>query len=107
MSILHPLLIALAGLAVGIPVLLHLLMRRRPRHQLFPTTRFLQKSRLATQRKLQLRHWFLLVMRCVIIAVVGLAMSRAQIFSADVGQWLVMIGSGILFSVVNRVAPAT
>jgi len=104
MSILHPTLMVLAGLAIGIPIVLHLLMRRRPRHRVFPALRFLQKRRITNQRKLQLRHWLLLAMRCAAIAAVGLAMSRAKIASAVAGQWLVAMGAALLFAVVAALA---
>ena len=47
----------LAGSALVIlPVILHLIMRQKPKLLEFPALRFLQKRHDANQRRLQLRH---------------------------------------------------
>ena len=48
------------GAFVAIPVVLHLIMRQKPRPLVFPALRFIQQRRIANQRRLQLRHWMLL-----------------------------------------------
>jgi hypothetical protein len=76
----HPLL--LGGLIlVGIPVLLHLIMRQKPKHMVFPALRFLMVRHRATQRKLQLRHLLLLALRMALIAAMCLALARPKIFT--------------------------
>src|SRR5260370_17917288 len=76
----HPLL--LGGLvAVGLPVLLHLLMRQKPKHLLFPAFRFLQKRAKTNQRKIRLRHLILLLLRMLLIALIILALARPRMFS--------------------------
>src|ERR671936_436178 len=80
MSFVHPLL--LGGLLfVGVPVLLHLIMRQKPKHLLFPAVRFLLARHRTNQRKLQLRHLLLLAMRMLLIAFACLALARPRIFS--------------------------
>src|ERR1700682_1825675 len=80
MSFVHPLL--LGGLIlVGIPVLLHLVMRQKPKHLLFPAMRFLLQRHRTNQRKLQLRHLLLLALRMLLISLVCLALARPKIFS--------------------------
>jgi hypothetical protein len=80
MTFVHPLL--LGGLVlVGIPVLLHLIMRQKPKHLLFPAVRFLLQKQRVNQRKLQLRHLLLLAMRMLLIAAVCLALARPKIYS--------------------------
>src|SRR5581483_10294622 len=80
MSFVHPLL--LGGLVfVGVPVLLHLLMRQKPKHLLFPAVRFLLKRQRTNQRKLQLRHLLLLALRMLLLAVICLALARPKIAS--------------------------
>jgi hypothetical protein len=80
MTFVHPLL--LAGLVlVGIPILLHLIMRQKPRHLFFPAVRFLIQRQRVNQRKLQLRHLLLLAMRIMLLAAVCLALARPKIFS--------------------------
>jgi hypothetical protein len=63
----HPLLIVGAVL-VGLPVVLHLLMKREPKRLLFPAVRFLQQKRKINQRKMRLRHLLLLLLRMLLIA---------------------------------------
>ena len=57
------------GLLIGIPILLHLMMRQQPKHLLFPAVRFLKKRRESNQRTLQLRHWILLLLRCGVLEI--------------------------------------
>lgn len=80
MTFIHPLL--LGGLIlIGVPILLHLIMRQKPRHLLFPAVRFLLKRHQSNQRKLQLRHLLLLLMRMLLIACVCIALARPRVFS--------------------------
>jgi hypothetical protein len=80
MTFVHPLL--LAGLAlVGIPVLIHLIMRQQPKHLFFPALRFLLQQQRTNQRKLRLRHLLLLALRILLIAAISLALARPKIFS--------------------------
>jgi hypothetical protein len=80
MTFLFPVL--LGGLALaGIPVLLHLIMRQKPKHLLFPAFRFLLQRHRTNQRKLRLRHLLLLALRIGLIAFLCLALTRPKIFS--------------------------
>src|SRR5690348_5246978 len=63
----HPILIAGAAL-VGLPVLLHLIMKQEPKRLLFPAFRFLKQRLKTNQRKLRLRHLLLLALRVLLIA---------------------------------------
>src|SRR5262249_23695136 len=84
MTFIHPLL--LGGLAaVGVPILLHLLMRQKPKHVLFPAFRFLQQRAKTNQRKLRLRHLILLALRMFLLALICLALARPRMFSDRVG----------------------
>src|SRR4030088_2359514 len=80
MSFVHPLLLG-GLLLVGIPVLLHLIMRQKPKHLLFPAFRFLLQRHRTNQRKLQLRHLLLLALRMLLIAAICLALARPKLFS--------------------------
>ena len=51
MTFLNPLLLAGAAL-VALPIVLHLIMRRKPRHLEFPALRFLEAKRETNQRRL-------------------------------------------------------
>lgn len=79
-TFLHP--IVLAGLVVlAVPVVLHLIMRQRPKRLPFPAVRFLRLSHRATQRRLRLRHLLLLALRLLLIAAVCLALAAPQVYS--------------------------
>ena len=55
--------ILLTGAAlVGLPVLLHLIMRQEPKRLPFPAFRFLKQQRQINQRKIRLRHLLLLLL---------------------------------------------
>lgn len=79
----------LAGAAlVAIPVVLHLMMRQRPKQVIFPALRFIHQRRLANQKQLQLRHWLLLALRCAAIGVFAFALARPSVASGVFASWL-------------------
>lgn len=63
----HPILLVGAAL-VGLPILLHLIMKQEPRRLPFPAFRFLKQRLKTNQRKLRLRHFILLALRMLLIA---------------------------------------
>jgi hypothetical protein len=67
--------ILLTGAAlIGVPILLHLIMRQEPKKLPFPAFRFLKMKRRINQRKMRLRHFILLAMRMFLIALICLAL---------------------------------
>lgn len=74
MTPVHPLLLG-GLLLVGIPVLLHLIMRQKPKRLQFPAFRFLVQRHHSNQRKLRLRHLLLLLLRMLLIAVFCMALA--------------------------------
>jgi hypothetical protein len=97
----------LAGaLFVAVPVVLHLLMRQRPKPMVFPALRFIQQRREANSRRLQLRHWVLLALRCAAIGVLAVALARPSVASAAVGNWLVVGLLATVFLAVGGLAGA-
>ena len=82
MSLVHPALLAGLGLAV-IPILLHLLLRAKPKRLLFPALRLIQQSRRQNVRRMQLRHLWLLLLRVLVIALIVLALSRPSLPAAN------------------------
>jgi hypothetical protein len=69
----------LAGLVVtGVPLLLHLIMRRKPKRQPFPAFRYLVKRHRTNQRRLRLRHLLLLALRVGLILLICLALARPR-----------------------------
>src|SRR5437763_12992755 len=69
----HPILFLGAAL-VGLPILLHLIMKQEPRRLPFPAFRFLKQKLKTNQRKLRLRHFILLALRMLLIALFCLAL---------------------------------
>jgi hypothetical protein len=77
MSFVFPVL--LGGLIViSVPVLLHLIMRQKPKTLLFPAFRFLLKRHRTNLTKLRLRHLLLLVLRVLLITLICLAVTRPR-----------------------------
>ncbi len=81
-SLLHAGLAAGAALA-AIPVILHLILRQKPRHEMFPALRLIRQKHRVNLRKLRLRHWLLLAMRMLLIALMALALARPSIHGAS------------------------
>jgi hypothetical protein len=55
---------------------LHLVMRRQARELTFPALRFVQQRRDSNRRRMRLRHWVLLALRCALVAGVAVALAR-------------------------------
>src|SRR5205814_7308876 len=77
----HALLLAGAAL-VGLPILLHLIMKQEPKRLTFPAFRFLRQQLKTNQRKLRLRHFILLALRMLLIALFCLALYQPS-FKSD------------------------
>ncbi|MDZ4818511.1 MAG: BatA domain-containing protein [Planctomycetota bacterium] len=82
LTFLTPLILGGAAL-VAVPVVLHLIMRRQPKHLMFPALRFIQKREEANRRRLKLRHILLLLLRCLAILLLAFALSRPSLKSAS------------------------
>lgn len=68
---------ALAGaLAVAIPIIIHLLNRRRFKVLDWAAMQFLLAAMRKNRRRIQFEQWILLATRCVLIALAGLALAR-------------------------------
>ncbi|MGE3109515.1 MAG: BatA domain-containing protein [Phycisphaerales bacterium] len=76
MSFLH-LQLALAGFAcVAIPIIIHLLMRRRRKPIMWGAMRFLLEAYRKQRRKLMIEKWLLLLTRCLLVAAIAGAVAR-------------------------------
>ncbi len=78
MGFLSPMLLAGAAL-VAVPIVLHLVMRRQSREVMFPALRFVQQRRESNRRRMQLRHWLLLALRCLLVAGLAAALARPTV----------------------------
>ena len=84
LSFLSPLL--LGGMAlVAVPLVLHLIMRRKPVKREFPAMRFLRQKAVANRRRLRLSHLFLLLLRMAALSLLALALARPVLRGAG---WL-------------------
>ncbi len=77
----------LFGLAlVGVPLLLHLLARRRLRPVPFSTLTFLEKIQISRTKKLRLRQWLLLLLRTLAVLFLALAFLRPAVRGLAAGS---------------------
>jgi hypothetical protein len=76
----------LAGLVLaGLPVLLHLMLRQKPRVLSFPAFRFLKQRHVSNTRRLRLQHLLLLLLRIALIALLCLALARPLVNLSGLG----------------------
>src|ERR1700761_7465285 len=76
----HPILLIGAAL-VGLPIILHLIMKQEPKRLPFPAFRFLKQKQKTNQRKLRLRHFILLALRMLLIALFSLTLYQPTLLS--------------------------
>jgi hypothetical protein len=82
MTWLHPAL--LFGFAVvAAPVLLHLLMRQKPKKLVFPALRLVEQRKRETSRRFRLRHLWLLILRMAALAALVAAVARPTLPAAN------------------------
>lgn len=68
--------VLLGTLLVAVPVIIHLVMRKKPKLLMFPALELLQQRRKTNLRKLRLRHLLLLLLRILLVALAALALAR-------------------------------
>src|SRR6266404_5622647 len=67
----------LAGLtALAVPVLIHLLLKRKKKRLRFSTLQFFLKQDEQSSQRRKLRHWLLLLMRLLLFTLLVLAFAR-------------------------------
>ncbi|MHC4878091.1 MAG: BatA domain-containing protein [Planctomycetota bacterium] len=99
MSLLNPALIY--GLALAaVPIILHLMMRTKPKRVVFPALRLIQNRRRQNVRRIRLRHLWLLLLRTLVIAVIVAALLRPSLpaanYSLTTAEWLTLLGIGLV-----------
>ncbi|MGF1669058.1 MAG: BatA domain-containing protein, partial [Balneolaceae bacterium] len=75
MSFLNPLFL-IALISVGIPLLIYLLNLRKPRKVLFSTLAFFDILKSTSLKRIKIKRWLLLAVRCAAIIMLVLAASR-------------------------------
>jgi hypothetical protein len=76
---LNPILLYLGIGAVSVPIIIHLLNRRRFQRVVWAAMRFIRVSVEQNQRRLQIEDLILLLLRCLLVLLLGLALSRPVI----------------------------
>ena len=67
----------LAGvMLLTLPILIHLVKRHRTNGIKFPSLMFLERIPLREKRRLEIRNWMLLLLRCLLLLLVVLAFAR-------------------------------
>lgn len=110
MSFIHPLLGWFALLGV-IPVILHLLLRAKPKKLMFPALRLIQNRKRQNVQRMRLKHFWLMLLRVAVITILVLAIARPRI--PPVNYWptgrewitlavIVLAAIGIWFGVTLR-----
>jgi hypothetical protein len=97
MSLINPALLYGLGL-VAVPLLLHLLMKAKPKKLLFPALQLIQKRRMQNTRRLRLRHLWLLLLRMLVLGALIAALTRPSLPAAEYSpsrrEWLTMAAIG-------------
>ena len=96
MSLLHPALIYGLGLA-ALPVVLHFLMKQKPKRIIFPALKLIQSRQKQNSRRLRLRHLWLLLLRMGVLALLVFALTRPSLPPANYSL------SGIEWSVLSAI----
>ena len=84
MTWLHPALLFGLGV-VAVPVLLHFLMRQKPKKLVFPALRLVQQQRRSNAKRFRLRHLWLLLLRIATLAAIVFAIARPTLPAANYG----------------------
>jgi hypothetical protein len=101
MTFVNPLL--LGGVAlVALPIVLHLIMRQKPRLLEFPALRLVQKRHDTNQRRLRLRHIILLLLRVGAIALLACALARPSILFSGIGSQEAPVAAALVFDTAPR-----
>ncbi len=97
----------LAGLLLAaIPLVLHLVMRARPKRIEFPALQLLRVRQVSNARRMRLRQVLLLALRALLLLVLVLAIARPSLPAADYGlkwwEWAGLVLAAVLAVVLYR-----
>ena len=82
-------------LLVAVPIVLHMTMRPKPRVYQFPALRLVKPRLQINQRRLNWKQWVLLILRCLLIALLALALARPATASHLMARWLTSLALGL------------
>ncbi len=72
-------------LLLALPVLIHLVQKQHSQGARFPSLMFLKRIPQREKRRLEIRHWLLLLLRCLLLLLIVLAFAR-PFFSSATGS---------------------
>lgn len=98
--------LGVGGLLLSVPVILHFMFRPKPVSVDFPALRFLQQNQQTTRSRMQLKHFALLLVRCLLIALLALALAGPSVASSVLGNWVTLGGVGVSGLIIGMVALA-
>ena len=102
MTFVHAFLLAGAAL-VAVPIVLHLVMRRKPLRLEFPALRLVRQRHETNRRRIRLRHLLLLALRMAAIALLALALARPTVrFSGSFGSREAPVAAALVFDTAAR-----
>mgnify|MGYP002622837023 CR=1 FL=1 len=102
MEFVNPGLLAGAGLAV-VPIVLHMIMRRKARRVEFPALRFVRRRRERNRRRLRIRHWLLLALRAAVLLLLAAALARPSLRATGVaGDRDLPVAAALVFDTAPR-----
>ncbi len=84
MTFLQPMLFAAGAACVAIPVLIHLLARRRRKPIVWGAMRFLLEAYRKQKRRLRIEQLLLLLARCAVVLLIAMAVGRPALEAAGV-----------------------
>lgn len=95
MSLLHPAILYGLGL-MTLPVILHLLLKQKPKKLLFPALQLIANRRKQNVSRMRLRHFWLLLLRMLVIGLLVFAIARPSVPAADYSMNLREILTAVL-----------
>ncbi|MEM7474745.1 MAG: BatA domain-containing protein [Planctomycetota bacterium] len=105
MSFLH--ITLLAGMAaVTVPIMMHLFGQRQPQLIDFPALRFVKETRQEQSTSWQLRHFLLLLLRILMLAMLALAVARPRVHSSTLNSIFSVSAVGLCAALATIVALA-
>ncbi len=100
MAIANGLILAVGGLLMAVPIVLHFLMQPKPKLITFPALRFVAPLQRTNRRQLRLKHLLLLLLRVLAILTVAAALAQLSVVSSLFGIWLTLGGVGATGAIV-------
>ena len=103
LTFLHPAFL-LGTLAAAVPVVIHLIYRRRALVHRFPAVRFLLLADQRTARKFRLHQWLLLALRMLAILLLALILARPRLMTRDAQAAVTFPAQAVVLLVDNSLS---